>query len=190
MEIGATPNRTTFQSRVRDSIISTADDDLRGLSGELDDALSGTTTTDLKIRIRKLEKELSDLKGNKGKEEESKIMVLENLLEDSRRLKSRYEADYLQEHRERLILQGQMEEIRAGRGDGGEAAIALRQGLNETVAELDEIKKKYTEMEVKYEQMEKELIIAKSDRKHTGFYLIQTEDFCLIYQLISSIKIK
>jgi protein HOOK3 len=172
LEIGATPNRATFQSRVRDSIISTADDDLRGLSGELDDALSGTTTTDLKIRIRKLEKELSDLKGNQGKEEESKILVLENLLDDARRHKSRYEADYLQEHRERLILQGQMEEIRAGRGDGGEAAIALRQRLNETVTELDDIKKKHTETEVKCGQIEKDLIIAKSDRKSTTLYLI------------------
>jgi protein HOOK3 len=131
--------------------------------GELADALSGTTTTDLKIRIRRLEKELEDFKGSKDKEEESRVLVLESLLEDANRMKGRYESEYLKEHREKLVLVAEMEEIRAGRGDGGEAAIALRQRLNQLVDELDVLKKKHTEMEVKYERMERELTIAKSD---------------------------
>lgn len=135
------------------------------VGGELDDALSGTTTTDLKIRIRRLEKELEDFKGTKGKEDDSKLLVMESLLEDANRLKARYESEYLKEHREKLVLLSEMEEIRAGKGDGGEAAIALRQRLNQLVDELDSLKKNHTEMEVKYERMEKELTIAKSDRK-------------------------
>jgi len=93
------------------------------------------------------------------------MLVLESLLEDANRLKARYEAEYLKEHREKLVLISEMEEIRAGRGDSGEAAIALRQRLNQLVDELDALKKKHTEMEVKYERMERELTIAKSDRK-------------------------
>ncbi|KAG8811256.1 hypothetical protein FRC17_002555 [Serendipita sp. 399] len=167
LELGATPNRATFKGGARDSIVlgpgTPLDDELRGLGGELDDALSGTTTTDLKLRIRKLEKELEDIKGSKGKEEESKILVLESLLEDAKKMKTRYEADYLKEHREKLTLAAEMEEIRAGKADGGEVAIALRKRLNETVEELDALKKEHTEMQVNYERIDKELTIAKSD---------------------------
>lgn len=49
-----------------------------------------------------------------------------------------------------------------------EAAIALRQRLNETVEQLDELRKEHTELEVKFEAMNKELTIAKSDRKRGG----------------------
>ena len=46
-----------------------------------------------------------------------------------------------------------------------EAAIALRQRLNETVEQLDELRRKHTELEVNFESQNKELTIAKSDRK-------------------------
>jgi protein HOOK3 len=45
-----------------------------------------------------------------------------------------------------------------------EVAIALRQRLNETVEELDVLKKAHTELEVKFDTMNRELTIAKSDR--------------------------
>ena len=44
-----------------------------------------------------------------------------------------------------------------------EAAIALRQRLNETVDELDALQRKHTELEVNFEQQARELTIAKSD---------------------------
>jgi hypothetical protein len=46
-----------------------------------------------------------------------------------------------------------------------EAAIALRQRLNETVDQLDALKAQHTELEVKFEAQGKELTIAKSDRE-------------------------
>lgn len=46
-----------------------------------------------------------------------------------------------------------------------EAAIALRQRLNETVEELDVLRKEHTELEVKFESQSRELTIAKSDRE-------------------------
>lgn len=91
---------------------------VQGLGGELDDALTGTTMTDLKLQIRKLKRELESVRKNEA--DASRLLVLENLLEDANRMKTRYEADYLAAHREKLIMQRDLEEIRSGKsmGDG------------------------------------------------------------------------
>ncbi|KAF9264940.1 hypothetical protein L218DRAFT_215160 [Marasmius fiardii PR-910] len=134
-----------------------------GLGGELDDALSGTTMTDLKIQISKLKRELDSVKKNEA--DASKMLVMENLLEDANRMKQRYEADYLAAHREKLVLQRDLEEIRSGKsvGDSSATVIALRQRLNETVEQLEVLRKTHAELEVRFEAQEKELTIAKSD---------------------------
>ncbi|KAH9901630.1 HOOK-domain-containing protein [Cubamyces lactineus] len=139
------------------------DADIAGLGEELDSAITGTTMTDLKLQVRKLQRELEAVRKNEA--DASRVLVLENLLEDANRMKARYEADYLAAHREKLVLQNNLEEIRSGKsmGDGAEAAIALRQRLNETVDELDNLRKEHAELEVKFEAMSKELTIAKSD---------------------------
>jgi protein HOOK3 len=94
------------------------DDQDHNLSGELEDALTGTTTTDLKLQIRKLRRDLEASQSNKA--DASQIIVLENLLDDANRMKKRYEQDYLACHRENLLLQNNLEEIRSGKsmGDG------------------------------------------------------------------------
>ncbi|KIS66560.1 uncharacterized protein UMAG_11790 [Mycosarcoma maydis] len=140
------------------------DDDTFDRSDELEEALSGTTMTDLKIRLRKLSRELEAAKTNKA--DQSRLIVLENLLEDAQRMKARYEADYLREHRDKMVLQNQLEAIRSGKsdlGDGTEAAYALRLRLNQLVEELDEAKRRLTELEVHNEQIARELTVAKSD---------------------------
>ncbi|XP_006458316.1 hypothetical protein AGABI2DRAFT_176716 [Agaricus bisporus var. bisporus H97] len=139
------------------------DGGVQGLGGELDDALTGTTMTDLKLQIRKLQRELESVKKNEA--DASRLLVLENLLEDANRMKTRYENDYLAAHREKLILQRDLEEIRSGKsmGDGAEAAIALRQRLNETIEQLEELRKEHAELEVKSDTLDKELTIAKSN---------------------------
>jgi protein HOOK3 len=91
------------------------------VGGELDDALSGTTMTDLKIQVRKLKRDLEEARANKA--DASKIVVLENLLEDANRMKSRYEADYLREHREKLVALGHLEEIRSGKSGLGDGCV-------------------------------------------------------------------
>lgn len=133
------------------------------LDEELDDAITGTTMTDLKLQIRKLQRELQAVRRNEA--DASRILVLENLLDDAIRMKSRYEADYLAAHREKLVLQRDLEEIRSGRalGDGAEAAIALRQRLNELVDQLDALQKDHAELKVSFETQQRELTIAKSD---------------------------
>ncbi|GJJ12471.1 hypothetical protein Clacol_006713 [Clathrus columnatus] len=134
-----------------------------GLGEELDDALSGRTMTDLKLEVRQLKRDLEAARTNQVNS--SRILVLENLLEDANRMKARYEADYLAAHKEKLVLQRDLEEIREGKslGDGPEATIALRQRLNETVETFDSLKKEFTELQVKFESQSQELTIAKSD---------------------------
>ena len=94
------------------------DDDVQGLGDELDSALSGTTMTDLKLQVRKLQRELEAVRKNEA--DASRVLVLENLLDDANRMKARYESDYLAAHREQLVLQQKLEEIRSGKsmGDG------------------------------------------------------------------------
>ncbi|KNZ79392.1 Hook like protein [Termitomyces sp. J132] len=133
------------------------------LGGELDDAIAGTTMTDLKLQIRGLERELEAVKKNEV--DASRVLVLENLLEDANRMKARYESDYLAAQREKLVLQRDLEEIRSGKsfGDGAEAAIALRQRLNETVDRFEILRKENVELQIRFETQERELTIAKSD---------------------------
>ncbi|KAI0807300.1 HOOK-domain-containing protein [Fomes fomentarius] len=161
----STGNMTEFtEAELLGTGASTDEDgDVAGLGEELDTAITGTTMTDLKLQVRKLQRELEAVRKNEA--DASRVLVLENLLEDANRMKARYEADYLAAHREKLMLQNNLEEIRSGKsmGDGAEAAIALRQRLNETVDELDALRKAHAELEVQFEAMSKELTIAKSD---------------------------
>ena len=97
---------------------SSVDADVAGLGEELDSAITGTTMTDLKLQVRKLQRELEAVQRKEA--DASRVLVLENLLEDANRMKARYEADYLAVHREKLVLQNDLEEIRSGKafGDG------------------------------------------------------------------------
>ena len=74
--------------------------------------------TDLKLQVRKLQRELEAVRKNEA--DASRVLVLENLLDDANRMKARYESDYLAAHREQLVLQQKLEEIRSGKsmGDG------------------------------------------------------------------------
>ncbi|KAF7311669.1 hypothetical protein MKEN_01070500 [Mycena kentingensis (nom. inval.)] len=150
-------------NQLSDADLDADDPAVHGLGGEMHDAESGTTTTDLKLKVKKLERELAAVRKNEA--DASRVLVLENLLEDANRMKSRYESDYLAAHREKLVLQRDLEEIRSGKsmGDGAEAAIALRQRLNESVDQLDALRKEHAELEVKYDTASRELTIAKSD---------------------------
>jgi protein HOOK3 len=108
--------------------LETSSDDEHNLSGvanELDDVLTGRSTTELKLQIRKLRRDLAAAQANKA--DASKIVVLENLLEDARKLKGRYEEQYLAEHRAKLVLSSQLEEIRSGKSESSNRCVhALR----------------------------------------------------------------
>lgn len=105
-----------------------------GVGGELADAISGTTMTDLKLQVRRLTRELETAKANKA--DGSRIVVLENLLEDANRMKSRYEGDYLREHREKLVVASQLEEILSGKSKHGDGCVFPFFGLGLLVWKL------------------------------------------------------
>lgn len=63
-----------------------------------------------------------------------------------------------------------------------EAAIALRQRLNETVEALDALKKEHVELETKFDNQKKELTIAKSDRKSSSIEgIFPNSPYCILY---------
>ncbi|ORY88555.1 HOOK protein-domain-containing protein [Leucosporidium creatinivorum] len=160
--------------------------EFEGVGGELDDAMSGTTMTDLKLKIRKLGRELEQAKANKA--DASRLVVLENLLEDSNRMKKRYENEYLKEHREKLVVEGKLEEIMSGKsrlGDGPEAAMALRQRLNETVDELEALRRTHAELDVKFESQSSELTVAKSD-----LTLVNKDQLDILKSLRASVSVE
>ncbi|KAM0747247.1 HOOK-domain-containing protein [Meredithblackwellia eburnea MCA 4105] len=165
------------------------DDDgegIDGFGGELDDAISGTTMTDLKLQVRRLKRELDAATINKA--DSSRIVVLENLLEDANRMKSRYETDWLKEHREKLVLGTQLEEILKGassRGNGPEVALALRKRLNETVEELDKLRKRYSELEVRSDTQAKELTVVKADLN-----LVNKDQVDIVKSLRASVSVE
>ena len=54
-----------------------------------------------------------------------------------------------------------------------EAAIALRQRLNETVEQFEALRLEHAGLEVKFDSLNRELTIAKSDRMSSlSFYLL------------------
>jgi protein HOOK3 len=135
------------------------------LDDELEDTLRGTTMTDLKLRIHQLSRDLKAAKEQSG--EGSNVLVLENLLDDSQRMKQRYETDYWKEYRLRLQRDGELEKIRSGGegslADGPEAARALRLRLAEVITDLDSLRAEHAELSVKHESNEKELADLRAD---------------------------
>ncbi|KAF9113589.1 hypothetical protein BGX27_001237 [Mortierella sp. AM989] len=125
-------------------------------------------TTELKLKISKLERELQSLKEEKQDDGGSKATVLQHLLDDANRLKSKYEQEYLDEHQAKIVLQGELDRIRAGKGDESEVAFALRSSLNTCEKELSETKKSMAEMETELEQTKKELVVVQSDLHMVG----------------------
>lgn len=93
-----------------------SNNDLSGVANEIDDAISGVTTVELKLQIRKLKRELEAIQANKT--DSSRISVLENLLDDAQKMKARYEKEFLTEHKEKLVLQRQLDEIGQGTSRG------------------------------------------------------------------------
>ncbi|WVQ81913.1 hypothetical protein IAT38_004040 [Cryptococcus sp. DSM 104549] len=145
---------------------TTLDDELgvldeEGGEGKVD------TKTDLRLRIRALQRELAESKSSGA--DGSRLATLETLLADANKSRDRYQADYLKAHRESLKLQATLEQIRSGRGgDSAQTATALRQRLNEVLEERDALLKDKQALEVAKEEIEKELASVKTDLSLVG----------------------
>ncbi|KAF8926930.1 hypothetical protein BGZ58_010754, partial [Dissophora ornata] len=137
---------------------------------DMESSLMGRTsqTTELRLKISKLERELQTLKEEGQSEGGSRATVLQHLLDDANRLKSKYEQDYLEEHQGKIVLQGELDRIRAGKGDESEVAFALRSSLNTCEKELSDTKKALVEVETSLGQTKKELVVVQSDLHMVG----------------------
>ncbi|WVQ99968.1 hypothetical protein IAU59_007111 [Kwoniella sp. CBS 9459] len=140
---------------------STLDDEL----GVLDEDGEGgrtDTKTDLRLRIRSLQRELAELRTRSS--DGGKVSTLESLLSDANNARDRYQADYLEEHRGKLRLQATLEQIRSGgSGDSSQTVVALRERLNELIEERDTLLKDKQVMVVEKEETDKQLAIARTD---------------------------
>ena len=83
----------------------------------------------LKLQVRRLQRELESARNNKA--DGSRVLVLENLLDDAKKMKERYEHDYLGAHKQTLVLQAQLDAIRSGKslGDGSVGTMRVYQTL-------------------------------------------------------------
>ncbi|GAA5881465.1 hypothetical protein JCM3774_005091 [Rhodotorula dairenensis] len=153
--------------RRRSSAGTTSSDEEGGRGGELDDALAGVTTTDLKLRVRRLERELAEARNGGLADGGGAVVVLQNLLDDANRLKDKVHEEYLAEHREKLLLTARLDEIVSGGSslgkDGPGVALAVRQRLSDTVAELDRLRSAHATLEDRCTELDRELTMAKSD---------------------------
>ncbi|ORY04846.1 hypothetical protein K493DRAFT_48989 [Basidiobolus meristosporus CBS 931.73] len=102
------------------------------------------------------------------------IILLENLLEDSNRMKGKFEQDYLKAHQQNLVLENEVEMLRAAASGedpdraASDFALTLRMRLNDSEKELSEAKEKLAAAEAKLASVEKELVICKSDLNLVG----------------------
>ncbi|KAF9213864.1 hypothetical protein BGZ59_004732 [Podila verticillata] len=146
------------------------------LSQDLDTDMTGSPhpnsntmyITSLKLRISQLEREIETLKDERQETGGSKATVLQHLLDDANRSKSQFEKEYLQEHKAKMMAEGELDRIRAGKGDESEVAFALRTMLNTSEKELSEAKNALAEKEIVFEQTKKELSVAQSDLHMVG----------------------
>ncbi|KAF9956540.1 hypothetical protein BGZ65_002621 [Modicella reniformis] len=124
--------------------------------------------TELKLKISQLERELQSLNEERQDEGGAQATVLQHLLDDANRLKAKYEQDYLEEHQANIVIQGELDRIRSGKGDESEVAFSLRTSLNTSEKELSETKKTLSEVETNLDQTKKELVVVQSDLRMVG----------------------
>lgn len=175
--------RVTFQTNGHNSTNGhSSDSDDEGSANRLGQSIRSETVTDLRIQIRRLERQLKSTQADKT--DSSRIVVLENLLEDANSMKRKYEQDFLVERRQRLGLQNLLEEIRSGKADtsnrsvcsavglsqadrcdSAEAAVALRIRLAECVQEAETAKQQLSDLQSEHEIASRDLKLAQSDRE-------------------------
>jgi hypothetical protein len=71
---------------------------------------------------------LSQTKPGPKQSDSSRVLILEDLVDDVNYMKARYEADYLASHREKLVLRNELEEMR-GRKVPIRISLALGNGI-------------------------------------------------------------
>ncbi|KAF9970893.1 hypothetical protein BGZ73_006260 [Actinomortierella ambigua] len=106
-----------------------------------------SSTSELKLTISRLEREIQALKEEKASSSvDAQTTVLEHMLDNANRLKAKYESDYLAEHQAKLVLQAELDRLRlqqvtattsASSQDADAATLALLASIQATLQERE-----------------------------------------------------
>ncbi|KAK4049671.1 hypothetical protein OIV83_003946 [Microbotryomycetes sp. JL201] len=134
---------------------------------EVDASLDGLSGTSLKLKLRRVQRELDSLrKGGNAVGSDGTISALQTELAEVERLREKYETEWITEHRKRLLLETRMEEIASGRsehGDDPQACAALRQQLADATSTVEDLQSLCTRQESRIEEMVEQLNVAESN---------------------------
>ncbi|EPB83281.1 hypothetical protein HMPREF1544_09981 [Mucor circinelloides 1006PhL] len=195
-QLGMSTADAPSSQRAANDDVEDMDIDDYNLNNSLEESLKESNVTELKLSKRRLERQVKTLQeeraagggggGGGGESAHQKVLVLQHLLDDANRLKTKFEKSYLEVSQERDILQSDMARIREGIPDAivdqSEKTLSLRlriieleketKSLNETVAKLEQkisegrfqgddegmedILKKYNELEAKSNALEEQ----------------------------------
>lgn len=129
---------------------------------EHSDSEDGVSKTDLKLRIRALERQLAETKA--PSDQADRVSALEQLLAEAEKARERYQTDYLEANRQSQFAQAKLEHILTGRGgDSTQTALALRQRLDDVMAERDTLRKEKQAAEDAHEDLVRQLTAARAD---------------------------
>ncbi|KAF9410869.1 hypothetical protein BGZ94_001498 [Podila epigama] len=125
-------------------------------------------TTSLKLKIIQLERELEALKEEEQSSSDSKMTVLQHILEGVNKSKSQIDQNELQEHQDKIETQGELDSIQTGDGSEKEVASVLRAMLNTCEKSLVDTKNALAEKDALLAQTTRELLEAKTDLQMLG----------------------
>ncbi|KAJ3244516.1 hypothetical protein HDU78_010823 [Chytriomyces hyalinus] len=119
---------------------------MEGVTSSMEGSLGADLTNSLRQKIAQLEKEVETSKASGGHE---RIYVLENLLEDTTRLKNKFENDFMSTFQRNLALENEMKQLRnVSSADSDETISKLRGQLNEYQQELATAHRRLAEAEI------------------------------------------
>ncbi|KAJ3104069.1 hypothetical protein HK100_004106, partial [Physocladia obscura] len=120
-----------------------------GISAETSvetNSLGTDLNNNLRSRIAQLEQELS---AAKSQDTQDRLYVVENLLEDSRRLKEKFEQDFMQAFQKNLALENEMKQLRSvSSADNDEVVQRLRTQIADYQHELETARRRLSEAEI------------------------------------------
>ncbi|KAK4056140.1 hypothetical protein OIO90_002871 [Microbotryomycetes sp. JL221] len=131
-----------------------------------DASLNGISTTDLKLKVRKLQREIDKLRRGDAQGSDAGVAGVHAGLEEAERIRQKYEDEWMIEHRSRLKLETRLNDIAAGRSqykDGPQSATALRHQIEKLSAQAETLERKNAELELLLEETTEELNVARSD---------------------------
>ncbi|BEI86835.1 hypothetical protein CcaverHIS002_0701810 [Cutaneotrichosporon cavernicola] len=129
---------------------------------EHSDSEDNVSKTDLKLRIRALERQLAD--NTVPGDQADRMAALEQLLTETEKARERYQTDYMSANRQAQLAQAKLEHILTGRGgDNTQTALALRQRLDDVSNERDTLRKDKQAAEDAHEDLVRQLTSARFD---------------------------